>query len=99
VELVPAQSVVAPVAAGDLIAARWTGRRSYAAGQHLLPGATAPAGTPVEFSGHDRLRISGGWFAEYWVICETEHLTSQLTRTDRHIGAVAGPRSDRRPAA
>lgn len=72
-------ATVGPVAAGNLIAARWIGRGSYAAGEHALPGATAPAGTPVEFSGHDLLRISGGQFAEYWVISETEHLMDQLT--------------------
>ncbi|GAA2091870.1 ester cyclase [Actinomadura alba] len=69
-----------PIAAGDLVAARWTGRGTYVAGKHALPGATAPAGTPVEFSGHDLLRISGNRFTEYWVISEGEHLMAQLTR-------------------
>lgn len=71
---------VGPVMTGDLVAARWTGRGTYAAGQHAIPGATAPAGTPVEFSGHDLLRIAGDRFTEYWVISEGEHLMAQLTQ-------------------
>ncbi|MEU3255524.1 nuclear transport factor 2 family protein [Streptomyces sp. NPDC006997] len=69
-----------PVTTGDLVAARWTGRGAYAGGEYALPGATAPAGTPVEFSGHDLLRLRGGRFTEYWVISEGEHLMAQLTR-------------------
>ncbi|GAA4240407.1 hypothetical protein GCM10022254_64920 [Actinomadura meridiana] len=69
-----------PVTTGDLVAARWTGHGSYAAGKHALPGTTAPAGTPVEFSGHDILRIAGNRFTEYWVISEGEYLMAQLTQ-------------------
>ncbi|PSL01157.1 SnoaL-like protein [Haloactinopolyspora alba] len=70
---------VGPITSGDLVAARWVGRGRYAGGERALPGATAPAGTPVEFRGHDILRFAGGAFSEYWVISEGEHLMSQLT--------------------
>jgi predicted ester cyclase len=66
---------VGPVAEGDLVAARWIGRGSYKGG---MPGATAPAGTQVSFSGHDLLRVDEGRFAEYWVTSEQEHLMAQL---------------------
>jgi predicted ester cyclase len=66
---------VGPVAEGNLVAARWIGRGRYKGG---MPGAAAPTGTPVTFSGHDLLRVEGGRFAEYWVISETEHLSAQL---------------------
>ena len=66
---------VGPIADADLVAARWIGRGRYKGG---MPGATAPAGTPVSFGGHDLLRVEGGRFAEYWVISETEHLAAQL---------------------
>lgn len=70
---------IGPITSGDLVAARWVGRGRYAGGEHALPGATAPAGTPVEFRGHDILRFRGGTFGEYWVVSEGEHLMSQLT--------------------
>lgn len=70
---------VGPIVSGDLVAGRWVGRGEYAGGAHALPGATAPAGTAVEFRGHDIMRFSGGVFVEYWVISEGEHLMAQLT--------------------
>lgn len=70
---------VGPVVTGGLVAARWVGRGAYAGGPHALPGATAPPGTPVEFRGHDILRVAGGRFAEYWVISEEDQLMAQLT--------------------
>lgn len=73
---------VGPLAAGELVAARWVGRGAYADGRHALPGATAPPGTPVEFRGHDLLRVDGGRFAEYWVISEEDHLMAQLAPDD-----------------
>jgi predicted ester cyclase len=66
---------VGPVAEGELVAARWIGQGSYKGG---MQGASAPAGTPVSFSGLDLLRVEDGRFAEYWVISETEHLLAQL---------------------
>lgn len=69
---------VGPIVSGDLVAARWAGRGRYAGGPHGLPGATAEAGAPVEFRGHDILRFADGRFVEYWVISEGEHLMDQL---------------------
>jgi ketosteroid isomerase-like protein len=45
---------VGPVAEGDLVAARWTGR-----------GRTAEG--PMSFFGNDILRVRDGRFVEYWV--------------------------------
>jgi hypothetical protein len=70
-----------PIVQGDLIAARWTLRARYTGG---LDHATAPVGTPVAFSGHDILRVSGGRFAEYWTCTDVLAGLAQL-------GAVSGP--------
>ena len=66
---------VGPVVEGDMVAARWVGRGRYRGG---LPGATAPAGTPVAFGGIDLLRAEGGRFAEYWVSSDGLQLMAQL---------------------
>jgi predicted ester cyclase len=66
---------VGPVVEGDMVAARWVGRGRYRGG---LPGATAPAGTPVDFGGIDLLRAEGGRFAEYWVSSDGLQLMAQL---------------------
>lgn len=68
-----------PIVDGPLVAARWVGCGKYAGGTHAIPGATAPPGTPVEFRGHDILRVDDGRLAEYWVLSEGEHLMAQLT--------------------
>jgi predicted ester cyclase len=68
-----------PIAEGEIVAARWTGRGIYEGG---MPGATAPAGTRVKFSGTDLLRIESKKFVEYWVSSDSLHLMQQL-------GAVA----------
>ncbi|MGA5207143.1 ester cyclase [Streptomyces variegatus] len=72
---------VGPIVQGDLVAARWTLRARYTGG---LEHATAPAGTPVAFSGHDILRVSGGRFVEYWTCTD---VLAGLTQ----LGAVSGP--------
>jgi catechol 2,3-dioxygenase-like lactoylglutathione lyase family enzyme len=71
---------VGPVADGDKVAARWTFHGAYLGG---LPGATAPAGTRVAFSGMDVLRIdpATGKFAEYWVVSDALGLMTQLGTT------------------
>jgi predicted ester cyclase len=71
---------VGPIADGDKVAARWTFHGSYRGG---LPGATAPAGTRVAFSGMDLLRIdpASGKFAEYWVVSDALGLMTQLGTT------------------
>lgn len=72
---------VGPIVEGDLLSARWTMRATYAGG---LPGATAPVGTEIAFSGHDILRVSGGKFVEYWTCTDVLDGLNQL-------GAIAGP--------
>jgi hypothetical protein len=71
---------VGPVADADKVAARWTFHAAYLGG---LPGATAPAGTRVAFSGMDLLRIdpASGKFAEYWVVSDALGLMTQLGAT------------------
>ena len=67
---------VGPIAEGDTVAARWVGRGRYAGG---IPGASAPAGTAVEFGGIDLLRADdSGRFAEYWVSSDGLALMAQL---------------------
>jgi predicted ester cyclase len=66
---------VGPLVEGDLVAARWVGRGRYRGG---LPGAAAPAGTPVVFGGIDLLRAREGRFAEYWVSSDALQLMAQL---------------------
>ena len=66
---------VGPIVEGDMLAARWTGAGIYRGG---LPGATAPAGTPVTFGGNDLLRIVAGKVAEYWVSSDGLYLMAQL---------------------
>lgn len=47
-----------------------------------IPGATAPAGTPagtaVDFTGADVLRVADGRLAEHWVNSDTALMLSQL---------------------
>lgn len=71
---------VGPVADGDKVAARWTFHGAYLGG---LPGATAPPGTRVAFTGMDVLRIdpATGKFAEYWVVSDALGLMTQLGTT------------------
>jgi predicted ester cyclase len=69
------QIEVGPVVEGNMVAARWVGRGRYREG---IPGATAPAGTPVAFGGTDLLRVRDGRFAEYWVSSDGLDLMAQL---------------------
>ncbi len=66
---------VGPLVDGDHVAVRWRARGTYAGG---MPGAAAPAGTAVDFTGTDILRVSGGQLAEYWVNSDTLLLLTQL---------------------
>ncbi|EHR48571.1 SnoaL-like polyketide cyclase [Saccharomonospora marina XMU15] len=54
---------VGPLVQGDLVAARWVGRGRY-------------GGEPVEFHGHDLLRLDGDRFGEYWVIAQDPTTTT-----------------------
>jgi len=66
---------VGPIVSGDHLALRWRARGTYAGG---IPGATAPAGTAVDFTGADVLRVADGRLAEYWVNSDTALMLSQL---------------------
>jgi len=66
---------VGPIVDADRIALRWRAEGSYAGG---LPGAGAPAGTKVDFTGTDVLRVAGGRLAEYWLNSDTLLLLTQL---------------------
>jgi len=66
---------IGPLVDGDMVAARWTFRGRYAGG---IPGATAPEGTEVAFSGIDIMRAEGGRLVEYWVSSDADHLMAQL---------------------
>lgn len=64
-----------PIVDGDRLACRWTGEGTYGGG---MPGATAPPGTPISFSGIDVWRIEDGKVVEYWVASDGLHLMAQL---------------------
>jgi predicted ester cyclase len=66
---------VGPIVDADRIALRWRAEGSYAGG---LPGAAAPAGTRVDFTGTDILRVADGLLAEYWLNSDTLQLMTQL---------------------
>lgn len=72
---------VGPIVDGDLIALRWSASGTYAGG---VPGAAAPLGTRIAFTGTDVLRVAGGRLAEYWVNSDTLLLMTQL-----QVGAPA----------
>ena len=69
---------VGPIVDGDRIALRWRAVGSYAGG---MPGAAAPIGTPVDFTGTDLLRVRRGRIAEYWVNTDVHVLLAQLQVT------------------
>lgn len=66
---------VGPIVDRDHLAVRWRARGCYAGG---IPGATAPAGTGVDFTGTDILRTNNGRLVEYWVNSDTLLLLTQL---------------------
>jgi predicted ester cyclase len=66
---------VGPIVDADRIALRWRAEGSYAGG---LPGAGAPSGTKVDFTGTDLLRAADGRLAEYWLNSDTLLLLTQL---------------------
>ncbi|MFK8843725.1 ester cyclase [Streptomyces sp. Ac-502] len=55
--------------------ARWTFHGTYCGG---IPGATAPAGTPISFAGQDIFRAADGRFTEYWVVSDGLGMMSAL---------------------
>ncbi|MBO0595903.1 ester cyclase [Nesterenkonia sp. E16_7] len=66
---------VGPVVDGDLIVVRWQATGHYGGG---MPGAAAPAGTPVVFHGTDILRVAEGRIVEYWLNADSLALMTQL---------------------
>lgn len=66
---------VGPLVDGDHVALRWIAEGTYAG---TVPGAAAPAGTPISFTGTDLLRIEDGQVAEYWLNADTLGLLTQL---------------------
>lgn len=66
---------VGPVIDGDHVAVRWVATGAYVGG---FPGATAPVGTGVTFTGTDTLRVERGRIVEYWLNADTLLLVTQL---------------------
>lgn len=66
---------VGPIEQDSHVALRWCAEGSYAGG---YPGALAPVGTPVAFTGTDLLRVHDGRLVEYWVNSDIHHLLMQL---------------------
>jgi predicted ester cyclase len=64
-----------PLIHGDRVAARWQFSARYRGG---IPGATAPAGRNVAFTGVDWIRVAQGLIAEYWVYSDAKYLMEQL---------------------
>ncbi|MFF9555817.1 ester cyclase [Streptomyces albus] len=69
------EPVLGPLVQGDLLAARWVGRGTYAGG---VPGATAAPGTEIVFRGNDILKAADGRFTAYWVCSDGAWFNEQL---------------------
>lgn len=66
---------VGPIVEDEHIALRWIAAGTYGGG---FPGATAPVGTAVRFTGTDLLRVQHGKLAEYWVNSDVHVMLAQL---------------------
>ncbi|MFI9402417.1 ester cyclase [Nocardia sp. NPDC052316] len=66
---------VGPIVERDHLAIRWIAVGTYHAG---FPGATAPSGTAVRFTGTDILRLARDRIAEYWVNSDMHVLLATL---------------------
>ncbi|NUK05796.1 ester cyclase [Streptomyces lunaelactis] len=66
---------VGPFIDGKHVVGRWIATGTYAGG---IPGATAPVGTKVTFTGTDILRTEHGKVVEYWLNTDTIALLGQL---------------------
>jgi len=66
---------VGPIIGEDHVALRWLATGTYGGG---FPGATAPTGTAVSFTGTDILRVQDGKLAEYWINSDVHVLAAQL---------------------
>ncbi|WP_405164221.1 ester cyclase [Nocardia sp. NBC_01499] len=66
---------VGPIVDRDYLAIRWVAVGTYGGG---FPGATAPAGTAIRFTGTDIVRIEQNKIAEYWVNSDVHVLLTTL---------------------
>lgn len=66
---------VGPIADRDHLVIRWIAVGTYGGG---FPGATAPVGTALRFTGTDIVRIAQGLIVEYWVNSDTHVLLTTL---------------------
>jgi predicted ester cyclase len=66
---------VGPIVQDEHIALRWIATGAYGGG---FPGATAPVGAKIEFTGTDTLRVEDGKLAEYWLNSDVHVLLAQL---------------------
>lgn len=66
---------VGPFVDGDHLVGRWEATGTYGGG---WPGAGAPVGTKVVFTGTDILRFENGKAVEYWINSDTTSLLGQL---------------------
>lgn len=72
---------VGPIVQNDHVALRWQAEGHYAGG---FPGAAAPIGTRVRFTGTDLLRVHDDRLVEYWVNSDVHVLLASL-----QVGAVS----------
>ncbi|QIS03807.1 hypothetical protein F5X71_17080 [Nocardia brasiliensis] len=66
---------VGPITDRDHLVIRWEAVGTYSGG---FPGATAPAGTAIRFTGIDILRIEHAKVTEYWVNSDMHMLLATL---------------------
>lgn len=66
---------VGPFVDGEYLIGRWEATGTYGGG---WPGAAAPVGTKIVFTGTDILRFENGKAVEYWVNSDTASLLGQL---------------------
>lgn len=66
---------VGPLEDGAYLVVRWRAQGTYGGG---MPGAAAPVGTKVDFTGTDILRVQDGRLVEYWLNSDVLVLLTQL---------------------
>ncbi|MFC9433593.1 ester cyclase [Nocardia sp. NPDC057030] len=66
---------VGPIIDRDQLALRWIAVGTYGGG---FPGASAPVGTAIRFTGTDILRVEQGLIVDYWVNSDTHVLLAAL---------------------
>ncbi|HTF97290.1 MAG TPA: ester cyclase [Cellvibrio sp.] len=66
---------IGPIVDGEFTVLRWVATGTYRGG---FPGATAPAGTKVNFTGVDMLKVQNGLITDYWLNADTLLIVNQL---------------------